>query len=125
MTGMVKEEILTRQVELGFTVQGGCIVFDFLLLDKNEFSGKPAEFAYRNLHGQPERMELPPGSIAYTICQVPVILQASERPGIEIHASDGGSRHIDGYVLDAMTSRQIFRRDGSVHHLVVSAMPAG
>jgi hypothetical protein len=70
-------------------------------------------------------MQLPPGSIGYTICQVPVILQASEKPGIEIHAADGGSRHIDGYVLDAATSRQIFRRDGSVHHLVVSVMPAG
>jgi hypothetical protein len=125
MTGMVKEEILTRQVELGFTVQNGCLVFDFLLLDENEFLGKPAEFAYRNLHGHPERMELPPGSIGYTICQVPVILQASEKPGIEIHATDGSSRQIAGYVLDAMTSRHVFQRDGRVRHLVVSVMPAG
>jgi hypothetical protein len=125
MTGMVKEEILTRQVELGYTVQGGCIVFDFLLLDKNEFLEKPAEFAYRDLHGQPEQIELPGDSIGYTICQVPVLLRASEKPGIEIHFSDGSSRHVDGYVLDAETSRHIFQRDGSTHHLVVFVPPTG
>ena len=29
MTGMVKEEILTRQVELGFSIENGNITFDF------------------------------------------------------------------------------------------------
>ena len=34
MTGMVKEEILTRQMELGFSIENGHLVFDFLLLDR-------------------------------------------------------------------------------------------
>jgi hypothetical protein len=37
MTGMVKEEILTRQMELGFSIEHGCNVFDFTLLDRDEF----------------------------------------------------------------------------------------
>src|SRR5512147_460941 len=44
MTGMVKEEILTRQMELGFSIKDGKIVFDFLMLDSNEFLTEPTEF---------------------------------------------------------------------------------
>jgi hypothetical protein len=35
MTGMVKEEILTRQMELGFSIEEGKIVFDFLLFERH------------------------------------------------------------------------------------------
>jgi hypothetical protein len=120
MTGMVKEEILTRQRELGFSIQDGCLVFDFLLLDRSEFLAEPSEFAYLNVHGQQEMMELPAGSMAYTICQVPIVLQASNEPRIEVHRSGGSIQQIDGYVLDSMSSRHIFQRDSIVHHLVVS-----
>ena len=37
MTGMVKEEIITRQVELGLSIENGNLGFDFLLLDRREF----------------------------------------------------------------------------------------
>ena len=37
MTGSVKEEILTRQAELGMSIENGNLVFDFLLFDRNEF----------------------------------------------------------------------------------------
>jgi len=120
MTGMVKEEILTRQRELGYSIENGQLVFDFLLLDRNEFLVEPGEFSYRNVHGEQEQMELPAGSIAYTICQVPILLQASDEPCIHVHLSDGSTQQIDGYVLDLKNSRHIFQRDGVVHHLVVS-----
>jgi hypothetical protein len=125
MTGMVKEEILTRQAELGFTIQNGRIVFDFLLLAKNEFLREPAAFSYWTVHRQLELLQIPPDSVAYTICQVPVVLQASGESSIRIQFSDGSSRRIDGSVLDAENSSHIFQRDGSIHHLVVSPMPAG
>jgi hypothetical protein len=120
MTGMVKEEILTRQMELGFSIENGHLVFDFLLVDRNEFLAEPKEFEYRNVYGQTKQIELPVGSVAYTICQVPVILQDSGEPCIEIHFSDGRTQRVNGYVLDPVNSRHIFQRDGIVHHLVVS-----
>jgi hypothetical protein len=120
MTGMVKEEILTRQMELGFSVENGCIVFDFLLLNRNEFLAELTEFAYQTAQGQQEQIELVSDSLAYTICQVPVILRASEEPGINVHFSDGNILHVDGHVLDPVNSRHIFQRDGLIHHLVVS-----
>jgi hypothetical protein len=123
MTGMVKEEILTRQIELGYSVENGCLAFDFILLDRNEFLAEPAKFEYWNVHGERERIELPAGSIAYTICQVPVILQVSDQPCITVHLTDGIAQRINGYVLDSGNSGRLFQRDGIVHHLVVSITP--
>ena len=120
MTGMVKEEILTRQMELGFAVENGCLVFDFLLFDRDEFLPEPTEFTYGNVHGQQEQIELQLGCIAYTICQVPVVLQASDEPWIKVHYSDGSTQQLSGHVLDFVNSQHIFQRDGMVHHLVVS-----
>ncbi|HSA99545.1 MAG TPA: hypothetical protein VLE49_02765, partial [Anaerolineales bacterium] len=123
MTGMVKEEILTRQRELGFSIENGQVVFDFLLLDRNEFLTEPTEFSYRNLDGEQAQIVLPAGSIAYTICQVPVILQAFDKPRIKIHLSDGSIQQIDGHILDIANSRHIFQRDGIVHYLMISVTP--
>ena len=78
MSGMVKEEILTRQKELGFSVDEGCICFDFLLLDKKEFLTEPSVYKYWNVAGEREQIDLPAGTLAYSICQVPVILQTSD-----------------------------------------------
>jgi hypothetical protein len=122
MTGMVKEEILTRQMELGFSIENGHLVFDFLLLDRREFLAEPAEFSYWNVHGQQEQIELPGGSIAYTICQVPILLAASDEPCIKVHLFDGSIQQIDGHILDLGNSTHIFHRDGAVHHLAVSGV---
>ena len=120
MTGMVKEEILTRQMELGCSIENGQLVFDFLLLDKDEFLAEPAEFVSWNVQGRKEQIELPPNSIAYTLCQTPVLLQASEEVRIEVYLSDGNIQRVKGHVLDPASSRHIFQRDSAVHHLIVN-----
>jgi hypothetical protein len=120
MTGMVKEEILTRQFELGYTIADGLLAFDFLMLDRNEFLITSTPFNYWSVDGQQKQMDLPPGTIACSICQVPIILQASTEARIRIHLADGSTRLIDGHVLDSINSRHIFQRDGAVHQLVVT-----
>jgi hypothetical protein len=121
MTGMVKEEILTRQMELGYSIEDGSINFDFLLLDRNEFLTNAPEFTYWSVDGQQQQMEVPAGSIAYSICQVPVIIRNANETCIKVHLADGSIQQIDGHILDSANSRHIFQRDGVVHHLVVSA----
>jgi hypothetical protein len=120
MTGMVKEEILTRQMELGCSIDNGNIKFDFLLLDKQEFLTTPTTYAYWNVDGKQEQIECPAGSITYSICQVPIILKASDKSHITVHLSDGSVQATTGYVLDSVDSRHIFKRDGHIHHLTVS-----
>ena len=120
MSGMVKEEILTRQMELGWSVEHGQLFFDFILLDKGELLCNSSTFSYWNIHGQREQIEMPAGSLAYTICQVPVLLQDSKGTYIEVVRTDGMTERVDGHVLDIVNSLHIFRRDGAIHHLVIS-----
>ncbi len=119
MTGMVKEEILARQAELGFAIVNGCIAFDFLLFDRAEFPETPGIFNYWDTTGQPQGIELAVGSLAYTICQVPIIYCASEDATIQVYLTNGQVQMIEGTILDLANSRHIFERDGAVHHLVV------
>jgi hypothetical protein len=120
MSGMVKEEILTRQKEMGFSVKEGCLSFDFLLLDEKEFLTGPSVYEYWHVAGQSESIDLSAGMLAYSICQVPVILQASDVIGIDIHFADGRIQRVDSHILDLENSRHIFQRDGTIHHLVIS-----
>jgi hypothetical protein len=125
MTGMVKEEILTRQKELGFSVENGQITFDGLLIDEQELLAEPVVFDYWNVNGEQEQISVPAGSLMYSICQVPVLLNVSDEPSIKVYLSDGNIRTVEGHVLDPINSRHIFRRDGTVHHLIVSLAQNG
>jgi hypothetical protein len=114
MTGMVKEEILTRQIELGYSIENGKIAFDFLLLDTRELLSAPAIFEYWNVDGQKQNIECPVNTVAYSICQVPVILQQSSKSGIEVHRFDGAVQKCKELALDVENSQHIFKRDGKV-----------
>jgi hypothetical protein len=120
MTGLVKELILTRLAELGLTVDNGQLAFDLTLLNPQELLMTPAVFSYVDVHGQQKKLELKAGSVAYSICQTPVILEADSRTAITVHLAHGALQQIDGHVVDIDNSRHIFQRDGTVHHLVVS-----
>jgi hypothetical protein len=120
MTGLVKEEILTRQAELGYFIENGNLVFDFLMLDRSEFLADPALFNYFGIDGQSQQIELKAGSLAYSICQIPMILQISNADRITVHFTKGSVQQIEGHVLDSINSGHIFQRDGVIHHLIVS-----
>jgi hypothetical protein len=123
MTGLVKEEILARLVELGLSIENGHLAFDFLLLDRGEFLTTASVFSYWNVGGQPQQIELPAGAIAYSFCQVPIILEAAGEDSMSVHLADGSTQQMHGCILDAANTRHIFQRDGMVHHLVVRVGP--
>jgi hypothetical protein len=120
MTGAVKEEILTRQAELGFFIKKGCLYFDNLLLNQSELLSEPASYIFYDVEGRLQQIELAAGTLAYSICQVPVILQTSNQAYIEVQPVNGVSQRIDGLVLDHENSVHIFKRDGIVQHLTVN-----
>lgn len=120
MTGMVKEEILVRQAELGVSIENGQLGFNFLLFDRHEFLSKNSKFVYWNVNGEWQQIEQEAGSLVYTICQVPVIVQSSNLDSITVHQTNGNTQQIKGHILDRINSAHIFQRDGSIQHLVVS-----
>jgi hypothetical protein len=119
MTGQVKEEILTRQVELGIFVNHGQITFDPILLRKEEFITQPTTFEVFNLEGNPHLVELPAGSLAFTLCQTPVIYHTGEKSGMQIHFADGNIEEVSGSRLDFELSQHIFMRDGFIEKIIV------
>lgn len=119
MTGMVKEEILTRLAELGCFIENGSLKFDFHILNQNEFLSAPADFMYIDVNGIKQTIQLGANCLAYTICQVPVIVQKSNKNAITVQYSDGKSLQLEGHDLDIANSQHIFKRNGVIRHLTV------
>ena len=124
MTGMVKEEIITRLMEVGYSVKDGCIAFDSLFVDKDELCATSSEYTFLDVNNQWQTLTIPENAIAYSICQVLIIVQSADDATIQIHLSNGSTQQINSHVLDIANSKHIFLRDGVIHHLVVS-MPLG
>ncbi|HSB66973.1 MAG TPA: hypothetical protein VLD65_10360, partial [Anaerolineales bacterium] len=119
MTGLVKEEILTRISELGLLIENGQLIFDPLLLDPEELLTNPSVFSWLDIADQTQSIEIAQGSLAFTFCQVPFILFASQDRKIEVYRSDGRIDLLGGQVLDKQNSRHIFMRDGLIHHVCI------
>ena len=117
---MVKETILARQADLGFSVNNGRVEFNHWLIDPRELLPRPAEFTYQDVNGKTKQIALKTGSLAYTICQTPVVLETANKTGICVHFSDGTKAEIQGNILDEENSRHVFQRDGWVESLIIS-----
>ncbi|MFZ6019334.1 MAG: hypothetical protein ACOYXO_06950, partial [Chloroflexota bacterium] len=120
MTGMVKEEILTRQAEVGLQFNEGRLEFNPYLLDAGELLTAPKTFTYLDVFGEQQTLQLPAGSLTCFVCQTPVTVQFGKRDEIEIHYADETCRTLSCCRLDEETSRQIFWRNGEIKHIVVS-----
>ena len=120
MTGMVKEEILTRQLEVGVRFEDGLLVFDPYLLDSSELLSSPRELSFIDIYGEEQTLTLPAGTLTYFICQTPVTIQFGDCGEVEIRYADKSSRKLLDLKLDAETSQHIFSRDGRINHLVVT-----
>jgi hypothetical protein len=78
MTGQVKEEVITRFGELGINVVDGEIQITPHLLFEEEFLTENVDFEYYAIDGEVCRFEVPKGSLAFTLCQVPFVYCLSE-----------------------------------------------
>ncbi len=123
MTGQVKEELLARWAELGVFVREGKLSFDPLMLRREEFAPQELAFAYIDVLGDVRSIDLPPRSLAFTFCQVPIVCTYSDDDEVEIAYSDGRLRQIHGRCLDVEASQHIFRRDGDIERIAVFLHP--
>ncbi|MGB3716950.1 MAG: hypothetical protein WA996_21220, partial [Candidatus Promineifilaceae bacterium] len=120
MTGQVKEEILTRLGELGVLVRGGALCFAPTLLRSEEFISAAATFAYINTAGKQKTLSLPPGSLAFTVCQTPVVYVRGDSARIDVMLTEGRKIAFIGNSLDVVTTQYIFDRDGQVEMLGIT-----
>jgi hypothetical protein len=123
MTGQVKEEIITRLGELGVSVQDGQVRFDPTLLRQREFLHEPETFAYYDVAGRPQSLELEARTLAFTYCQVPIVYRWSDAATTRLVLADGSIRTLEGLLLDSATSAELFGRTGTIVRIEVSLTP--
>ncbi|HXU83972.1 MAG TPA: hypothetical protein VN914_21400, partial [Polyangia bacterium] len=119
LTGQVKEDIIARRRELGAIVEGGALRFQPLLLRRRELLAAPRDFEYLDLRGSWQRLALPAGSLAFTICQVPVIYHLAEQPRLVVSRGAGPALPLDGASLGPELSRALFDRTDEIRRIEV------
>ncbi len=119
MTGQVKEDILSRIGEMGVEVLGGKLCFSPRLLRKEAFLSSTDELGYIDVEGQPQRLPLEAGQLAFTYCNVPIVYTLAEADEIRVQYTDGKGQQIPGKVLTAEDSRAVFGRAGKIARIEV------
>ena len=120
MTGQVKEEILARRGELGIRVLDGKICVEPHLLRKSEFVDQQVDFEYYDVAGNRQAVALPPQSLAFTFCQVPVLYHiAPEGTQVEIKCFEEEQVIASQGSLSSELSKKVFDRTGKVSKIEV------
>ncbi|MCX6209138.1 MAG: hypothetical protein NTZ59_06430 [Bacteroidetes bacterium] len=120
MTGQVKEDILTRIGELGIVKQDGKLIFKPTILSSNEFLQNEQKVTFIDVLANNFTLTLPANSLAFTICQVPIIYKKDSKLQIEVFFNDGSKKLVDGNTLDQEIAAQIFNRTGAITYVEVS-----
>ena len=123
MTGQVKEEVITRLMELGLSVSAGAICFKPFILRKSEFLSSADSLSYFDIAGDQQTVALEAGQLGFTYCQVPVVYSLADETSIVVSFADGSEKAISGEAIDAQTSLAIFDKTGEVVKINVALQP--
>jgi hypothetical protein len=120
MTGQVKEDVLTRKGELGIQINQGKLSFNPILLNRNQFLQQEETVIFSDLEGKSYSLKLEKGSLAFTVCQVPIIYKIGEKNHIEVLYNNKQTETIPSLTLGHEISQKIFNRSGEISILIVS-----
>lgn len=119
MTGQVKEDILSRIGELGVKMKSGKLVFQPDLLHKNEFLQTETEASFILVNGSTTTLMLEKDSLAFTICQVPVVYKMADSDQVEVLFTNSTTEIFENLALSNAVSNNIFQRTGEIAQINV------
>ena len=123
MTGQVKEDIITRFRELGVRVDHGEVTFEPVILRLREFITNTE--TWRFSAGREEQLlQLEEGSLAFTLCGVPVVYRLSCDAQITVFADDSRPEVIHGSKLSTAWSQSLFERENRISKIIVDVRRA-
>ncbi|MFO0342613.1 MAG: hypothetical protein ACK52Y_07295 [Planctomycetota bacterium] len=119
MTGQVKEDLLTRLLELGVVIESGRVAFHPVLLRADEFLESPFVCSMIDTNGNRRELELGRSTIAFTLCQTPVVFKliTGDEPTLTIEYQDGGCERRAGSELTREESNELFSRTGRIRKI--------
>jgi hypothetical protein len=123
LTGQVKEDLISRYCQLGVRVAQGEVAFEPVVLGRDEFLREPASWTY-SVGGPELTEELTAGSLAFTLCGVPVVYRMAQSGRLQVFGEDGAPSVIRGTRLGPELSRSLFRREQRIKKLVVDVPEA-
>ncbi len=124
MTGLVKEELLTRWLELGVAFEDGGLRFDPVLISPDEPFREPHAFEYLDVDGIHTTIELPAGSFGFTLCQVPIVVARGDEDSVVVRRRDGSELRVGGRRLGADPVSEVYARSGEVRRIDVVLAPS-
>ena len=119
MTGQVKEDVLTRKGELGIKVEEGKLTFQPTLLNKNQFLQQEEMVSFIDFENKPFSLTLEKGSLAFTICQVPILYKMGDKNQIEVKYKNSEIETFSPLTLSHELSQKIFQRTGDIIQVTV------
>jgi hypothetical protein len=120
MTGQVKEDVLIRKGELGIKVVHGKLIFEPTLIPENQFLQEEELVSFIDFDNKPFSLKLEKGSLAFTVCQVPIIYKLSDKNQIEVSHKNNEIDTISSLTLNHELSQKIFQRTGEIIQITVS-----
>ncbi|GJQ62362.1 MAG: hypothetical protein SCALA702_14150 [Melioribacteraceae bacterium] len=119
MTGQVKEDILSRIGELGVIVENSKITFNPSLLNTDEFLTDREKFVYYDLSGVKSELDCDTNSLAFTLCQLPVIYKLGKDNKVVVTSRDGEIKEFDELSISKKMSQSIFKRENIIRKVEV------
>lgn len=119
MTGQVKEDILTRIGELGVQMKDGQLSFNPQILAKKEFLQIDTTANFVMVDGSIQKISLAKNSLAFTVCQVPVIYQLGNIEKIKVTYTNATEDEFDGTLLNKNISHELFNRTGTIAFITI------
>ncbi|MGB0770265.1 MAG: hypothetical protein ACPGPB_05885 [Flavobacteriaceae bacterium] len=119
MTGQVKEDILCRFGELGVRVADGILGFDAGILKASEFLQEAENFNYLDVDQEKQSIALEKDSLAFTICQVPIVYKKASGSSTSVEFFDGPTKMFDANTLDIETTKHVFERTHKIKQITV------
>ena len=110
LTGQVKEDIISRNGEMGVRIKEGKIVFETSLFNDAEILDKSQLFEYYSPDGNKFEIELKENQIGFTCCQVPIVYKFSDNQSITTIFNNGTEETVDGNTINEVISNKIFNR---------------
>ncbi|QFT39776.1 MULTISPECIES: hypothetical protein [unclassified Vibrio] len=124
MTGQVKEEVITRFVELGLEVEDATIHINPTLLNHAEFLTEAAQFDCQNVQGENCSFNVEKGQLAFTYCQIPFFYRIADKASITCFSNTGSSETYDQLTIPHSVSKSIFARNGHITKVHVTLTKA-
>ncbi len=115
LTGHVKEELLVRWTELGISYERGRLCFNSCLFEEDEYFEAESAFSFYDAGKQKRTLQLPSKTLAFTLCQTPVIYHKdAQKNFLIITYKDGKTFVSQDLKLSKKDTDSLISRDGTV-----------